>query len=81
MPGVGRAAVAPRGHHRGNKAPWEPGLEGGEGWRRRRRGRSLWSEISAVGLDRCPGLPAKKTKINKRQVLNGTDYDIKKGCH
>lgn len=34
----------------------------GGGWRRRR---SPWNEISAVCLDLCPGLPAKKTNTNK----------------
>lgn len=76
---VGRAAVA---HavitevmkHPGNRN----GRQGAGGLEK-----SMWKEISAESVWRAAQVsqPKKQIKINKRQVLNDTDYDIKKGCH
>lgn len=76
--GGGEGSAGPSGRGRSNEAP-AAGLGGGgcAGWRRgcgKRFLQSVWR--AAQGSQ-----PKNQIKINKRQVLNDTDYDIKKGCH
>lgn len=61
------------------------GGDEGEEWEERkgRAGGGACGEkfLQSVWITAQVSQPKKQIKINKRQVLNDTDYDIKKGCH
>lgn len=81
MPGAGGrwwppAVITEVIKHPGSR-DWREGRAGGGGGGGARGARFLqWAWIAAQVSQ-----PKKQIKINKRQVLNGTDYDIKKGRH
>lgn len=76
---VGGGSGGPCGHFISNEAPWKLELEGGGG--RAGGGACGRRFLQSVWRAAQVSQPKKQIKINKRQVLNDTDYDIKKGCH